>query len=137
MKKVKIRLTENSKRIINMIEKPIVDEMIKAIQHDGTDESIGDPYMLGIAMSCIITKYGCNWNFYDIQAEIAKNRRIYNYYTENSADFDVWISFKAFDEYAGFFIVHCYLSDIFSVSDENKSEIRQHMYVREYTEKRS
>ena len=135
MKKVKIRLTENSKRIINMMEKPIVDEMIKAIQRDGTDESIGDPFMLGIAMSCI-TERGYDWKFYDIQAEIAKNRRIYNYYTENSADFDIWISFKAFDEYAGFYIVHCYLSDIFSVSSDNKQEIRQHMYVREYTEKK-
>lgn len=133
MKKVKIRLTENSKRIINMMEKPIVDEMIQAIQNDHTDECISDPYMLGIAMSCI-TSYNGDWKFYDIQAEIAKNRRIYNYYTENSADFDVWISFKAFDEYSGFYIVHCYLSDIFSVSSENKSEIRQHMYVREYAE---
>lgn len=133
MKKVKIRLTENSKRIINMMEKPIVDEMIKAIQRDGTDESISDPYMLGIAMSCI-TSYNGDWKFYDIEAEIAKNRRIYNYYTENSADFDIWISFKAFDEYSGFYIVHCYLSDIFSVSEENKSEIRKQMYVREYAE---
>lgn len=133
MKKVKIRLTENSKRIINMMEKPIVDEMIKAMQRDETDKSISDPYMLGIAMSCI-TSYNGDWKFYDIEAEIAKNNRIYNYYTENSADFDVWISFKAFDEYSGFYIVHCYLSDIFSVSEENKSEIRRHMYVREYAE---
>lgn len=133
MKKVKIRLTENSKRIINMMEKPIVDEMIKTIQRDGTDGSIGDPFMLGIAMSCI-TSYNGDWKFYDIEAEIAKNRRIYNYYTENSADFDIWISFKAFDEYSGFYIVHCYLSDIFSVSEENKQEIRKQMYVREYAE---
>lgn len=135
MKKIKIRLTENSKKIISLEEAPAVNRMLEALHENEDDQAICDPFYLSIAMSCI-TEYGYNWEYYDIKAEIAKNCRVWNYWTEESKDFDVWISFKAFDEYGGFYVVNCYLSDIYSVTSENKTETRKHMYIRAYKEQK-
>lgn len=132
MKKCKIRITEKSKRIINMMELDHVKTMIQELQSQELETTIYD--YLDIAMSPI--KYS-DWKFYDVEMEICKNCRVpYNYYTENSADFDIWVSFKAFNDFDGFYVIGICLSDIYSISDDNKQEIRPHMYVREYTEKR-
>lgn len=132
MKKCKIRLTDNSKKLISMLEIDNVKAMIQELQNQELETAIYD--YLDIAMSPI--KYS-DWRFYDVEMEICRNARVpYNYYTENSAYYDVWVNFKAFNDFDGFYVVGICLSDIYSISDDNKQEIRQYMYVREYTEKR-
>ena len=132
MKKVKIQLTEKSKRLITMLDVDNIKAMIQELKNEGLESAIYE--YISIAMGCV--KQYADWSYYDVSMEITRNCRIeYNFYTENSADFDVWIEFKAFNEFDGFYIVGVYLSDIYSITDDNKPEIRQHMYVRVYTQK--
>lgn len=131
MKKVRIRITENSKRIISLAEAETVNRMLEQLRNEETETAIFE--YLDIVMGCVCDRGG-NWNFYDIQAEICKNSRIYNFYNDNSENFDVWIEFKAFDTYNGFYIVGINLTDIYSITSENHSTIRDYMYIRHYVE---
>ena len=129
MKKCKIQITENSKKLITMFDADNVKEMVDSLKAEELETAIHD--YLDIAMSPI--KYS-NWTFYDVSMEVCKNCRVYNYYTENSADFDIWVKFKAFNANDGFYVVGICLSDIYSISDSNKDEVKRHMYIRAYTE---
>ena len=130
MKKCKIRLTDNSKKLISMLEIDDVKAMIQELQNQELETDIFN--LIPVAMGCIKNS---TWSYYDVTMEICRNARVpYNYYTGNSAYYDVWVNFKAFNDFDGFYVVGICLSDIYSISEDNKQEIRQHMYVREYTE---
>ena len=131
MKKVKIRISDNSKRIISLAEAEIVNEMLENLRENETETII--PEYLDIVMGCICDSSG-DWSFYDIQAEICKNSRIYNFHTHNSGNFDVWIEFKAFDRWKGFYIVGVNLTDIYSITSENHEVMREYMYIKHYAE---
>lgn len=130
MKKCAIKLTEASKRLISILEIDDVKTMINNLRVEGLETTIFD--YLDIAMSCV--KHS-NWTFYDVNMSICKNCRIYNYYTDNSAYYDIWVEFKAFNDYEGFYVVGINLSDLYSIGEDNKQDIRQHMFVIEYTRK--
>ena len=133
MAKCKIRVTETSKRIIHLNEVETVDNVIRQLREDGTEKDI--PNFLGVVMDCI-KPYSGNWEYFNIRAEICKNANVpYNYYTDDSGDFDIWVQFYAFNAHDGFFTVGVCLSDIFSIAEDNKQEIRNRMYIREYLEK--
>lgn len=131
MKKVKIRISEQSRCIISLAEAKNVNEMLEELKCNGAETAI--PEYLDIVMGCICDRGG-DWRFYDLQAEICKNSRIYCYYTDRSEHFDVWIEFKAFDRYNGFYIVGVNLTDIYSITSENHEAIRKYMYIRHYKE---
>ena len=67
-------------------------------------------------------------------AEIAKNYRVFNRYTDNSWDIDVWVNAYGFVPCKGFYIIGIYLSDIWDLTTENTDYTRDLMYIREYTE---
>ena len=73
-----------------------------------------------------------------IEAEIAKNQRIHNYYgnNEDSGDLDIWLRILAYDKYFGFYDIGAYLSDIWSADGKNSEEIRSHMFILEFLPKR-
>ena len=128
MKKCKIRLTDDSKKFMSMLEIDDVKAMIQELQNRGLETDIFK--LIPVAMGCIKNS---TWSYYDVTMEICKNARVpYNYYTENSAIYDVWVEFKAFNDLDGFYVVGICLSDILSITEDNKQEVRIYMYVREY-----
>ena len=148
MKKCKIRLTDDSKKFMSMLEIDDVKAMIQELQNRGLETDIFK--LIPVAMGCIKSLYlptsssrihqrsNSTWSYsyYDVTMEICENRRVpYNYYTENSAFYDVWVDFKAFNDLDSFYVVGIYLSDIYSISEDNKQNVRTHMYVKEYNRK--
>ena len=69
---------------------------------------------------------------FEASAEVARNGRIYNAYTENSGDMDVWITATA-KTYDGFIEIGAYLSDIWQTG---AVEYKQHMYIQTYSKDR-
>lgn len=130
-KKVTIKLTDSFKKFVTLEEAPIVKEMIKQLRADEVEEAI--PTYTDIIMGCV--QQGGDWQIFGITAEICKNGRIpYNYYTDNSKDFDVWVKLDAFDNYYGFYQIGICLSDIYAVTANNAAEIRERMYIRHFAE---
>ena len=137
MKKCKIRLTDNSKKFMSMQEIDDVKAMIRELQNQGLETDIFN--LIPVVMGCIKNS---TWSYYDVTMEICRNVRVpYNYYTENSAFYDVWVDFKAFNDLDGFYVVGIYLSDIYSISEYNYSDYDNKqkapllwdvLYVREY-----
>lgn len=77
------------------------------------------------------------------EAEIAKNGRIWNYYSYaygeddecGSRAFDVWCTFYLYSKSDGFYEIGIYLSDIYNIdgTPEFDEEIMKHVYINEFT----
>lgn len=128
--KIKIKITPDSKRVLTLEEMPTVKEILSDFQEN--PDSLGE-FELGVAARIAARQNG-NFSYYDVQAEISKNARVWNAYNDHSGKLDIWITFKAFDPCYGFYVIGCYLSDIWSSTGENGEEIRERMFVREYKE---
>ena len=128
--KIKVKLTPKSKEILTLAEMPVVKEILNDFAEN--PYSLGE-FELGVAARIAARQNG-NFSYYDVQAEISKNARIWNAYNDNSRDLDIWITFKAFDPFTGFYEIGCYLTDIWQSTGENGAEIRGRMFIREYKE---
>ena len=130
---MKITITAKSKRIITIAEMPIVKRIITEFKED---ENTAREYAAIAAR--MITGDNCV-EVINAEAQIAKNCRIYNQYGEDSADFDIWIDFRAYSEYKDRFIIGgAYLSDICNICgiDDIDEEIKDHMYIRSFLEEK-
>ena len=128
---MKITVTKDSKRYITLDEAETVKEIIR--DFNTPDENLTDYAKIAARIasgeSCEIIK---------ATAEIAKNCRAWNEYSDHSGELDIWIKFTAFSDFKGFYIVGAYLSDIWqSCGDDNAEELRARFYVREFPENRS
>ncbi len=85
----------------------------------------------------IASKTNGNFEIYNISEEICGNDRVEDAYGTDSGWYDLWIDVKGFDEYAGFYIVGVYLTDLWNYGSDNADEIREHMFIREFKEDRS
>lgn len=131
---MKIKVTNDSKKVVTLADKPIVDEIRKCCAEDSIDSYVS------MALSLV----GINAKVYETTAEIAKNCRAWNVYGTvdayenavgvNTEDFDVWIEIKAFSKYEGFYDIGVYLSDLWNLLADysNAAEIRSHMYIEKY-----
>lgn len=70
------------------------------------------------------------------EAEISRNGRIDSWYGEDTGCYDVWITFVAIIDhgFGGIIEGGAYLTDICSIADNNREEIRKHMYIRRFVE---
>lgn len=130
---MRVTITAKAKRIITIAEMPIVKRIITEFKED---ETTAREYA-SIA-SRMITGDNCV-EVINAEAQIAKNCRIYNQYGEDSADFDIWIDFRAYSEYKDRFIIGgAYLSDICNICgiDDINEEIKKHMYIRSFLEEK-
>lgn len=128
---MKVKLNKDYRRFITLDEYDTVKEMIK--DFDTPDENLTEyaktAARIASGESCEILK---------ASAEIAKNRRAWNQYSDHSGELDIWIECTAYSSYKGFYIVGAYLSDIWaSCGDENRDELRGYMFIREFLENRS
>lgn len=113
-----------------MEEAPIAKAIIDDLK---SDESTAAEYAK-MAVNAIVGYAACD-AVYDATAVIAKNNRIYNRYTDESKDIDVWIKATA-KTYNEFYIIGAYLSDVWSLTGDaaQDAEIVSNMYVRKFTE---
>lgn len=134
---MKIQLTDMMKRILTIAEMPAVKVVRNNVKND--DGKIDFTFEANSAMNCIVD-YGGNFEILKIEAEIAKNNRIWNAYGivsegEYSYDLDVWIHIYAYNSYYGFYDVGAYLTDIWRIGpQEERDDILSHMYIRKFKE---
>jgi hypothetical protein len=125
---MKVRITEESKKWLTVAEMPAVRRLIAEMN----DAEYSVKELAEDAMNWIVNPYGYTTRILECSASICRNSRLNDYYFEGSEKLDVWIEFVAFDKMEGCFACGVYLSDIWSVGEHNRDEIRQHAYVLEY-----
>ena len=127
--KVKIKITEDMERVLTLSELPAVESLRRNLS-DIWDFKWEAMHIADLAC-------GGRIDVLRFDLEVAKNNRIWNYYSgpdsdDPTYDLDVWIKVMAFDEIKGCYLIGCYLSDIWEVNGKNNEEIRSRMYIRHY-----
>lgn len=126
---IKVTIPKEMKSIITLADMPAVREIQKDFREgEDTLEELGN-----LAMFVFNDKV---YDFFNASAEIAKNRRVSNFWNDNSKDLDVWIKFIAFNSDCGCYEVGAYVSDIYNIDPRYKKEmeiIKSHMYVNSFT----
>lgn len=129
---MKVRITKEMKKVITIADMPAVNEVIKTMQYDSTTAEEAAAAAARIASGSNEVKV------LEASAEIAGNCRIWDYYNYDgcSAHYDVWVNFTAIinDGFGGIIMGGAYLSDIWSATGDNNEELRNHMYIRKFTE---
>ena len=128
---MKVKISKEAKGYIRLADMPGIRQIIDGVKELDTKEFA--------KMAC---RYITANNHIDVlraDAEIAGNDRVYNYYSETSSHYDVWINFAALvdDGFDGFIIGGCYLSDLFQLGADEATdkELVGHMYIRRFTER--
>ncbi len=127
---MKVKLTQEMKKYITIAQAPIVREMIADFKED---KSTVKEYAEMTVMAA------CNGKAYSIEvlkasAEIAKNCRAWNVYSDHSEDIDIWIEATVYVNGDEFVIIGAYLSDIWQMAGDNYQEIASNMYIRKFEE---
>ena len=126
---MKVKFTAEQKRFITVEELPAVQEIIAMMKEDtGLKEYAG-------MAARIVEPYSC-CEILKVEAEIARNNRVFNRYSDTSGMLDIWLTVYAFDSFKGFYTIGAYLSDIWEANGENSDELRSDMYIRKFTEKK-
>ena len=122
---MKIRITQDAKQWLTVAEMPLARQIIE----EWKDEN-GEDYAR-MAARIAGSRYG-NYQILKSDFEIAGNsRRNWDCFGR----LDVWMHVYAYDPYYGFLDFGAYLSDVISLAgDENRDEIRSHMYIRKFEE---
>lgn len=124
---MRVRIPHDMRRVITIDEMPAMKETIATVKdidiHD--DAIIAARLLLGEGVELI-----------EAQAEICKNSRIWNFHSNDSRDFDIWVTFTAYAETEGFIKAGANLSDIYQIGadKETDKEIISHMFVRRFKE---
>ena len=127
--KIQIPPLQEVRDSLTLADMPKVREIQKQMKEDGN--------LLDYLTSAARVAANGNFNFsvYDAHAYFAKNSRVSDYYTHDSGNLDIWLEGLAFDPFAGAYMIGVYLSDVYNITGGNNSEIKEHMFIREYTPK--
>ncbi len=126
---MKVSITKESKKILTLEEAQVARQIILDRKED--EWSVTEYAEMAVNVVC-----GCSDHCVEVlkaTAEINKNCRAWNVYSENSGTLDVWIKATA-QTSEGFYIIGVYLSDIWEISDDNHAEIASHMFIRKFVE---
>lgn len=130
---MKVRLEKEDKKYFNLEEAPLIRKVIESMKED---EYKPDEYA-EIAIRAAFNGDACGIEILKASAKIAKNRCIFNGYTDDSANIDVWIEATAYVNFDEVIMIGTYLSDIWQITGDNQSEIASHMYIRKFKEVKS
>lgn len=124
---MKVQINNESKRCMTVFELPIAKDIAKDLKEEDIKSDVE------IACHCITPG---TVTIYKATAKIAGNQRVYNFYNDDSRHLDVWIDFVAYiDGTMPMFVQGgAYLSDIWQAGPDTYDEIRNHMYIRTFTE---
>lgn len=123
---MKVKFENEQKKYITNAQLPAVKRMIAELK---SDYDMGD-----YASAAVHIASGENGRIFEAYAEIALNCRVYNYYGDDTEHLDVWLTIYALTPCNGFYVIGAYLSDVCAYTGENAAELREHMYIRHYTE---
>lgn len=125
---MKLKITEESKRVLHLSDMDAVKELRKCVEEDSLSN-----YTHLIAS--IASGENGTFEILKSSAEIARNCRVWNSYGE-TADLDIWVTVYALLSGVGFYEIGCYLTDIWGyynfAGENNREEIRNRMFVMEY-----
>ncbi len=124
---MKVQFTADMKRVITIAEMPAVRKVIDVVKLDAWTAKEW------AKMAAEIVCHHSHVKVLEASAEIAKNCRVCDVYTEGSADIDVWIRFTAFVG-DGFVRGGVYMSDLWEVNDDNREQLINHMFIRQFKE---
>ncbi len=127
---MKVQITKESKKHLTVAEMPAARKIIADFKDDY--QTAAD--VAKDAAALVFGPLG-NIKIYEATAEIAHNDRVFNYYDDDSGHLDIWVQFTAFNDCYSFLIGGIYISDLWSVNDENREEIIDRMYAKEYKAK--
>lgn len=122
---MKVKFANEQKKYITVSQLPAVKRMIAELKSDYD--------MDDYAPAAVRIASGESGRIFDASAEIAKNCRIYNAYSEDSENLDVWLTIYALTD-NGFYEIGAYLSDVWQLDGTNAAELREHMYIRHFAE---
>lgn len=129
---MKVQFKE-AKKYITVAEMPTVRQIIEDLKNDETSvKEYAEMAVRAITQNNVVTVL-------DASAEIAKNDRVWNRYTDDSGHLDVWITFTAMVGTIGldgFVMGGACLSDIWDLRGWDDRETVSHMYVRQFKEVR-
>lgn len=123
---MKIAITAESKKIINVYEMPNVRKLIEDFKEDVSAKEYAEQ-AARIASESYVEKV------FEASASISKNSRVWNLFYDESGNLDVWVEFTALTG-SGFVMGGVYLSDLWQAGSDNYDEIRNHMFIRMFTE---
>lgn len=126
---MKIKMTADSKKALTLEDAEITKEIQAEMEED---TGLIDYAVMAVNAAGFNTTRG---KIYAVTAEWARNRRIWNRYTDNSRDIDIWLNFVAQTD-EGFKMIGAYLSDIWEITGDNQREIASHFYVRNFIEEK-
>lgn len=126
---MKIKFTAEQKKFITVAELPEVKKIIAEMKEDTGLKDYAE-------IAARIASRDNGNEILKAEAEIAKNQRVFNRYTDESGNLDIWLTVYAFNSYKGFYTIGAYLSDIWESTGDNAEELRGYMYIREFTEKK-
>ena len=123
-----VKIDNESKKWMTLYELPIAKDIAKDLREEDIKSDVET------ACHCI-DPYGVV-TVYSATAKIAGNQRVYNYYNDESGRLNVWIDFVAYINGTVPMFVQggIYLSDVWQVGSDTYDEIRNHMYIRKFTE---
>lgn len=126
---MKIKFTAEQKKYITVAELPEVKKIIAEMKEDTGLKEYAE-------IAARIASRDNSVEILKAEAEIAKNQRVFNRYTDESGNLDIWLTVYAFNSYKGFYTIGAYLSDIWESTGDNTEELRGYMYIREFIEKK-
>ena len=127
---MKVSITKEMKKVITIADMPAVRKVIESMKDD----------------TCTVKEYaetaariasGNNdVKVLECSAEIAGNCRVWDHFGNGTEHYDVWINFTAIiaNGFGGIIMGGAYLSDIWQATGDNDEELREHMYIRKFTE---
>lgn len=125
---MRIKITEDMKRVITLSEENAV-KLVQNCMKEQKNLQWEAERALELASNNTIHEV------LKVDAEIAKNSRVWDFYNEGTECIDILVTAYGFDYFEGFYSVSFYLSDIWQLGSENQEEIKAKMYIRKYTQK--
>lgn len=118
-----IRVTNEMKKHLTVAEMPDVRKIQQEFKNAENEE-----FELVDYCKMIAGLFGeHNSKIFEPRAEIAKNSRTNNRFSDTSNDLDVWIECYIFgNEICGEF--GAYITDLWDISEDNQDEIRSHIF---------
>lgn len=123
---MKVNITAESKRIITLEEAAAARQIVRDMKQDESSPKEYLKYAAGL--------YGYVEEIITATAEIAKNARTWNAYSDSSGQIDIWIDGLARiipdgESCRAYIEIGAYLSDIWSLSSDNREEIKARTYA--------
>lgn len=127
---MKVQFNAESKKQITVSLMPEVKKLIAEFKED---ESKVSDYANSAGYIASGRKNN-TWECLKAEAIVSRNCRVWNRFSDNSEDLDVWMKFYVYDTYYGFYEIGAYISDLWQADGtaETSEEIKNHMFILEF-----